>query len=98
MHKSYVYILTNQNNTVLYVGVTNDIAARFFEHLNTTNPRSFTARYNVDKLVYFEEFDSIITARRRELFLKKKTRKFKINLINQMNPYWLNLSHRILDQ
>ena len=88
----YVYILCNRNHTVLYVGVTNDLKDRHFEHLTKVDKRSFTAKFNVSKLVYFEGFESITRAIRRERFLKGKTRAFKINLITSMNPYWLDLS------
>lgn len=62
----YVYILTNKNNTALYVGVTNNLVRRVSEHKTKVNPKSFTARYNIDKLVYFETFDSILIAIERE--------------------------------
>ena len=66
LHHYYVYILTNQNNTVLYVGVTNDIIRRVWEHKNPVDKKSFTARYNIDKLVYYETFQFIQDAIDRE--------------------------------
>ena len=87
----YVYILTNKHHTVLYTGVTNNIERRVFEHKTKVNP-GFTARYNCDRLVYFEEFQSIRIALHRERQLKKYRREWKENMISQMNPEWRDLS------
>ena len=87
----YVYILTNKHHTVLYTGVTNNIERRVFEHKTKVNP-GFTARYNCDRLVYFEEFQSIRIALHRERQLKKYRREWKENMICQMNPEWRDLS------
>ena len=87
----YVYILTNKHHTVLYTGVTNNIERRVFEHKLKVN-HGFTARYNCDRLVYFEEFQKISVAIRREKQLKKYRREWKHNLIKQMNPEWRDLS------
>ena len=88
----YIYIMTNKNNTVLYIGVTNDLDERIKEHKLKTYPRSFTARYNCNKLIYFEEFDNGIDASQREKRFKKWNRAWKINLIEEMNPSWSDLS------
>jgi putative endonuclease len=89
---AWIYILTNKNNTTLYVGVTNDLSTRLWEHQTKQNPKCFTARYNLNKLIYYEEFESIIEAIDREKYIKGKTRKWKEELIKLMNPDWLDLS------
>ncbi len=86
----YTYILTNKYNTVLYIGVTNDIRRRYFEHLYKVND-GFTSRYNLDRLVYYECFEHKNDAIAREKSLKGKTRQKKIALIEEMNPEWKNL-------
>ena len=74
--KTYcVYLLGNARLTVFYVGVTNNIERRMFEHKTRVNKRSFSARYNVNRLMYFEEFNNIRDAIRREKQLKKYTRQ-----------------------
>lgn len=88
----YVYFLANKGNNVLYTGVTNDIEHRVLEHKTKRNPNSFSARYNVDKLVYFEEFDSIIEAIAREKQIKGGPRRKKEILIYSENPSWEDLS------
>ena len=92
MHCAWVYILTNNRNTVLYVGVTNNIETRLWEHRTKQNPKCFTARYNINKLVYFEAFESIVEAIGREKFVKGKSRKWKQALIEKINPGWSDLS------
>ena len=92
MHSAWVYMLTNSRHTVVYVGVTNHLATRLWEHKTKQNPTSFTARYNVHKLIYYEGFDSIVEAIAREKFIKGKTRKWKEELIQKMNPEWGDLS------
>ena len=89
----YVYILTNKNNTVLYTGVTNDIVRRLYEHKNNLIVGSFTSRYNVHKLVYFEETNDIKEAIEREKQIKSGSRQKKIALIESINPHWLDLSN-----
>ena len=87
----YVYIMTNKLNSVLYIGVTNDLTRRVYEHKSKVEPNSFTAKYNVDKLVYFESTNSIESAIAREKQLKGGSRKKKIDLINSVNPDWNDL-------
>ncbi len=91
MKKSYVYFLTNKNNTVIYIGVTSDIEKRILQH-KTKVFKGFTSKYNCNKLVYFEEFDSINQAIVREKQLKSGNRKKKEDLINTSNPEWIDLS------
>jgi putative endonuclease len=87
----YTYIMTNKMNTVLYVGVTNDIERRSFEHKSGIGG-TFTSRYNCKKLVYYEEFDSVNDAIDREKELKGWSRKKKEILINKDNRLWEDLS------
>ena len=91
MSNLYVYILTNKPNSVLYIGLTNDLERRPGEHKNKIL-KGFTYKYNVDKLVYFEEFDTYEAAFTRERRLKKWNREWKIKLIEQQNPEWKDLS------
>lgn len=85
-----MYILTNKNNTVLYVGMTNNLNRRVWEHKSKLID-GFTKRYNVDKLVYYEIFDNPSDAIKREKQLKAGSRKKKIELINNFNPEWKEL-------
>ena len=82
----YVYILTNKNKTVLYTGVTNDIRRRLKEHREKKNPKSFTARYNVEFLIYYEHFGWIQLAIAREKEIKDLRRELKLDLIKSLNP------------
>lgn len=91
MGEYYVYILTNWNNKVMYVGVTNDIERRIFEHKNKLI-EGFTKKYNVDKLVYFEITSSIEAAIEREKQLKGWKRIRKNELVEANNPSWTDLS------
>jgi putative endonuclease len=86
----YVYILTNAYNKVLYTGVTNDLKRRCYEH-KQKNIKGFTQKYNVDKLVYFEQFDFIDLAISREKQIKGYSRAKKIELINKRNKEWKEL-------
>jgi putative endonuclease len=97
-HCAWVYILTNKYNTTLYVGVTTDLSSRLFEHATKTNRKSFTARYNIYKLVYFEGFESIVAAIAREKYIKNKTRRWKEDLIKAINPEWNELPSRPLSK
>ena len=91
MNEYYVYIITNKRNTVLYVGVTNDLKRRMYEHKNKLI-EGFSKKYNLSKLVYFEQTNDIYKAINREKQLKKWRREKKEWLINQMNPQWDDLS------
>ena len=77
----YVYILTNKHHTVLYTGVTSDLMRRIYEHKSHADPNSFTAKSNVDKLVYFEETSDIRVAIEREKQIKSWSRRRKTDLI-----------------
>jgi len=87
----YVYIMTNKNNTVLYTGVTNNLMRRVSEHKNR-QIKGFTAKYNIDKLVYFEHFNEVESAIAREKQFKAGSRMKKIKLIEKENPDWKDLS------
>ena len=91
MKQYYIYILTNKSNKVLYIGVTNDLERRMYEHKNKMVD-GFTERYNLTKLVYFEETPDVKSAIEREKQLKNWHRDWKINLINSFNPQWKDLS------
>ena len=91
MKTYYVYILSNQTDTTLYIGVTNNLERRIYEHKNKIVD-GFTAKYNLNKLVYFEEATDAISAIEREKQLKGWTRKRKEKLINHSNPNWVDLS------
>jgi putative endonuclease len=91
-----VYILTNQRHTVLYTGVTSDLVGRIYQHVNKIYANSFTKKYNVDKLVYFENHHSIEEAIAREKQIKAGSRKKKEELINKFNPQWKDLYPIIL--
>ena len=98
MPRGFVYIITNKHHTTLYVGVTSDLRSRIIKHIEKKYPKSFTARYNVNKLVYYEVFDSIMAAIAREKQLKAGPRKQKEGLINKYNPEWSDLFKRVADQ
>lgn len=91
MKTYYTYILTNTSNSTIYIGVTNNIIRRMFEHKNHLVP-GFTDRYNCTKLVYYQEFADINEAISKEKSLKGKVRKKKIELIELNNPKWKDLS------
>lgn len=93
MKHYYVYIQASKANGTLYIGVTNDLERRNFEHI-TGQPGSFTQKYSVSRLVYFEEFDGSEAVIAREKQLKNWHRQWKINLIESMNPMWQDLSKK----
>jgi putative endonuclease len=86
----YVYILASRVGGTLYIGVTNDLVRRIGEH-KLEIAEGFTERYSVHKLVYFEQFDDVENAIRREKQLKKYNRAWKIRLIEELNPNWDDL-------
>lgn len=92
MKTYYVYILASRTRGTLYVGVSNCLERRHFEHLAHQDPESFTAKYKVDRLVYFEETPDVSAAIIREKKLKRWHRQWKINLIESANPNWQDLS------
>jgi putative endonuclease len=87
----YAYLTMNKNNSVIYTGVTNGLLRKITVHKQKINPRSFTARYNVDKLVYYEEFDDINNAIAREKQIKGWSRQKKLDLIKSTNPKFRDL-------
>ena len=87
----YVYIMTNKMNSVLYVGMTSDIEQRVYDHKNKTY-KGFTAKYNANKLVYYEETDDVSFALQYEKTLKKWLRKWKEELIGKENSLWEDLA------
>jgi putative endonuclease len=90
MRNFYVYILTSNKNGTLYIGVTSDLNRRMYEHKAKLIP-GFTAQYSIDHLVYYEVFESILVAIRREKQLKEWKRAWKIQLIEKINPLWIDL-------
>jgi len=92
---SYVYILASKRNGTLYIGVTNDLIKRIYEHKNSL-VRGFTEKYKVHKLVYYEEHSDIYEAIEREKQMKKWNRKWKINLIEEFNPEWEDLYYKLI--
>ncbi|OGY42852.1 MAG: hypothetical protein A2Y67_00090 [Candidatus Buchananbacteria bacterium RBG_13_39_9] len=95
--KTYsVYIMTNKYDKVLYVGISSNLAGRVYDHKNKTFPKSFTASYNLNKLVYFEDYYDVHQAIAREKQIKGLLRKKKIELIKSMNPNFEDLYEQIL--
>ncbi|MBA7693819.1 excinuclease ABC subunit C [Candidatus Aerophobetes bacterium Ae_b3b] len=86
----YIYIMTNQRNTVLYTGVTNNLKRRVYEHKEKLVD-GFTKKYNITKLVYYEVFEDIESAILKEKQIKAGSRQRKIELINSMNKEWRDL-------
>jgi len=97
MYQHYVYILTNNSNNVLYIGMTNNIQRRILEHRERINVNSFSNRYNVTKLVYYETTPDRYSAKIREKQIKKWLRKWKVVLITSVNPNWNDLTDDILE-
>ena len=87
----FVYILASYKNGSIYTGMTSDLLGRIFEHKNRTYPQSYTARYNIKRLVYYEQCETAEAAIDREKFIKKQTRAYRINLIEKDNPDWSEL-------
>lgn len=90
MKTYYVYIMTNQNNKVFYIGVTNNLQRRVYEHKNGLL-EGFTKKYNCKKLLWYKDTDDINSAIQEEKRMKKWKREFKENVINEMNPNWDDL-------
>ncbi len=97
MKQSYVYFLTNKNNTVIYIGVTSNLLKRIYQH-KIKEYKGFASKYNCDKLIYFEEFSDMNDAINREKQLKAGNRKQKEDLVNKENPNWGDLSEGWLFQ
>ena len=91
----YIYMMTNKNKTVLYTGVTNNLPRRVYEHKNRIDKRSFTARYNLNLLVYYEATSDIRIAIAREKQIKNLLRRKKEELITAFNPEWNDLMEEL---
>ncbi len=92
----YVYMLTNKTGTVVYTGVTNGLIRRVYEHKHNADPNSFTAKYDVHKLVFFEVTPSRYEAISREKQIKSWSRKKKNQLVESTNPKWEELYDKLL--
>ena len=92
----YVYILSNITGTTIYIGITKDLIRRVYEHKHKLDPGSFTAKYDIHKLVYYESTSDVRAAIEREKQLKGWNRKRKNKLIESMNPRWDDLYESIL--
>jgi putative endonuclease len=89
-----VYVTANKRNGTIYIGVTNDLARRAYEHREGL-VKGFTSRYGLKTLVYYERFDSIAVAIQRETSLKRWPRRWKLDLIEKLNPRWHDLYERL---
>ena len=92
-----MYIMTNKHHTTLYTGVTSELVSRVIQHKEKDFPRSFTSRYNINKLVYFKFFDSIEEAIGEEKRIKGGSRQQKVDLIESINAEWSDLWKVIQD-
>ena len=92
----YVYILSNVTGTTIYIGVTRDLVRRVYEHKNKLDPNSFTAKYDIHKLVYYESTSDVRAAIEREKQLKGWNRKRKNKFVESKNPQWEDLYESIL--
>ena len=92
----YVYILSNTTGTTVYVGITKDLIRRVYEHKHKLDPNSFTAKYDIHKLVYYESTPDVRAAIEQEKQLKGWNRKRKNKLVESMNPRWEDLYESIL--
>ena len=95
MKQYYVYILASKKNGTLYIGITNNLPKRVFEHKNNL-VEGFTQKYNVHNLVYYEQYSDVYSAIIREKRLKKCKRRWKIELIEKINPDWKDLYHDLI--
>ncbi len=97
MKPGFIYIVTNKYNNTLYIGVTSNLPKRILEHIEKRYENSFSARYNLNKLVYYEQFQMIGDAIAREKQLKAGSRANKVSLIQSINPNWIDLYEEIKD-
>jgi len=93
-HRYWVYILASKIGGTLYIGVTNDLVRRVFEHREGL-VKGFTKKHAVHRLVHFEQFDDVENAIRREKRLKSWNRAWKIELIEEANPNWIDLFYQV---
>lgn len=98
MKSYYIYILASGKNGTIYIGITNNLTRRFFEH-KTKRVEGFTKRYKITRLVYYEETGDVNVALNREKQLKQWRRQWKINLIESVNPLWedLAIKHQLIE-
>ena len=94
MKNYYIYIMTNKRNGTLYIGVTNDLIRKVYEHKNYLLD-GFTKNYDIKMLVYFEIYDSIETALNREKNIKAWQRSWKVRIIEEQNPHWNDLYNQV---
>jgi putative endonuclease len=94
----YVYIMTNKLHTTFYTGVTSDINGRIWQHKNHQYPNAFTAKYNCDKLVYYSFYPHIEEAITEEKAIKSRSRDYKIQLISSLNPDWIDLFDKLMEE
>lgn len=94
MKQYCIYILTNQSHKSLYIGVTNDLPRRIYEHKNKL-VKGYTEKYNLNKLVYYEQTENVMSALNREKQLKNWHREWKIDLITEFNSIWKDLSDEV---
>ncbi|QBZ97584.1 GIY-YIG nuclease family protein [Flavobacterium sangjuense] len=97
MKPGFIYIVTNKYNNTFYIGVTSNLPQRILEHIEKRYENSFSARYNLNKLVYYEQYQMIGDAIAREKQLKGGSREKKIELIRSINPNWIDLFEEIKD-
>lgn len=97
MKPGFIYIVTNKYNNTYYIGVTSNLPKRILEHKEKRFENSFSARYNLTKLVYYEQFQMIGDAIAREKQLKAGSRANKVSLIQSINPNWIDLYEEIKD-
>ncbi|MEA3392823.1 MAG: GIY-YIG nuclease family protein [Candidatus Marinimicrobia bacterium] len=97
MKDAYIYMLSNKNRTTIYIGVTNNLERRMFEH-KARKGSKFCARYNLEKLMYYEHFDFMMDAIDREKQLKRWRSKWKWDLVKELNPNLLDLSRVWFDK
>lgn len=97
MKTGFIYIVTNKYNNTYYIGVTSNLPKRIVMHIEKRYENSFTARYNLNKLVYYEQYQMIGDAIAREKQLKAGSRAKKVALIEKLNPNWLDLYEDIKD-
>ena len=91
----FVYIMASSKNGSIYTGLTSDITGRVWEHKNKVHPNSHTAKYNITRLVYYEQFEDAEAAIDREKLIKSKPRAYRVKLIEKENPNWSELYHRL---
>ena len=93
-----VYIMTNKYNAVIYTGVTSELYSRVYKHKNKEHPNSFSAKYNCDRLVYYNSFPTIEEAIAEEKRIKGCSKAYKRQLVESINPNWLDLHEELSDK